>query len=217
MNTWFTSDEHYFHNNILKYCARPFQDIIEMNENLIEKHNKVVNQNDIVYHLGDLTFRKVSGAVEVLKRLNGRHRFLRGNHDEWLFDNEQKGTTALREVHDELLRQGSSKNKVEWIKDYYEFRDNGTLYCLMHFPLYTWHHSYKGSYNLYGHVHATIEHKISGKQMDVGVDNAYKVLGEFRPFSLKEINDILSQRKVVCPEMENIIANPWKKDDSIVF
>ena len=214
---WFTSDCHYNHRNILAYCGRPFQDVHEMNANIIEQHNKVVKPDDIVYNLGDFSFQSVKGAVEVLKQLNGRHRFIRGNHDEWLFDDDKKGVMAIRMVHDELLRQGSTKEKVEWIKDYYEFKDNGTLYCLMHFCMTTYHHSYKGSFQLYGHSHSTIEHKIKGRQMDVGVDNAYKILGEFRPFALSEVYDILIQRPIITPEMDNVLANPWKKDDSIVF
>ncbi len=209
---WFTSDCHYFHTNVLKYCSRPYQNIEEMNEDLIRQHNKVVGPNDIVYNLGDFTFKGVKGAVSILKQLNGRHRFIRGNHDDWLFDNEQKGIQAIREVHDELLRQGSHKGKVEWIKDYYEFKNNGHLYCLMHFAFYTWHHAYKGSFNLYGHTHANIEHLIRGRQMDVGVDNAYKLFGEYRPMSITEVYDILIQRPIMCPEMADVIANPWDKE-----
>lgn len=207
-----TSDCHYHHVNIMKYCNRNFYTVEEMNDELIYQHNELVDKNDIVYNLGDFTFQSVPGAVGILKKLNGKHRFLRGNHDSWLFDKEYNNYDALRAIHDELLRQGDSKDKVEWVKDYEEFRFNKNLYCLGHFPLFTWHQSYRGSMNLYGHCHANIEHMIKGRQMDVGVDNAFRLFKQYRPFSLEEVTEILMSREIDCPEMEDVRSNPWKKD-----
>lgn len=48
---WITSDEHYGHFNIIKYCNRPFKHIDDMNDQLIERHNKLVGRDDIVYRL----------------------------------------------------------------------------------------------------------------------------------------------------------------------
>lgn len=39
---WFTSDTHFYHENILRYCSRPFKDISEMNETLIRRWNETV-------------------------------------------------------------------------------------------------------------------------------------------------------------------------------
>lgn len=50
---FFTSDTHFNHTNIIKYCQRPFRDIYEMNETLIANWNNVVAPDDIVFHLGD--------------------------------------------------------------------------------------------------------------------------------------------------------------------
>lgn len=183
-----------------------------MNKELIRQHNKIVGKDDIVYNLGDFTFQDASLAVSVLKQLNGRHRFIRGNHDSWLFDNKYHNNDAFRSIQDELLRQGSYKEKVEWVKDYEEFRYDGALFCLMHFPLFTWHHSYKGSINLYGHCHATIEDQIKGRQMDVGVDNAFRLFGEYRPFRLDETKEILLKRDILCPELRHIQKDPWDKE-----
>ncbi len=211
---YITSDCHYFHKNILRYCNRPFKDVDEMNEELIRQHNKIVKPDDIVYNLGDFTFGSAYQAVSIVKRLNGQHRFVCGNHDKWLFDSSYNSNNAYREIQDELLRVGAPKEKIEWIKDYYEFKHNGTLFCLMHFPLFTWHHSYKGSINLYGHCHASIEHMIKGRQMDVGVDNAFKLTGEYRPFSLEEVARMLLKRDIVCPEMKDVMNDPWDKTDN---
>jgi calcineurin-like phosphoesterase family protein len=74
-----TSDHHFFHNNIIKYCNRPFRDYEEMNEFMIKKWNEVVREGDIVIHLGDFAFR--NKAYLILPRLNGMVVLVRGNHD----------------------------------------------------------------------------------------------------------------------------------------
>ena len=48
---FFTSDHHFGHANIIKFCNRPFKDVQEMNETLIERWNKKVKPKDHVYHL----------------------------------------------------------------------------------------------------------------------------------------------------------------------
>jgi calcineurin-like phosphoesterase family protein len=55
---WFTSDTHFSHNNIIRYCNRPFSNVEEMDEVLINNWNNKVKQNDDVYHLGDIIFSR---------------------------------------------------------------------------------------------------------------------------------------------------------------
>ena len=80
-NTFFTSDTHFYHINILKYCNRPFSSVEEMNEKLIENWNNVVGKNDIVWHLGDFCFGKKENISEILPKLNGKINLVMGNHD----------------------------------------------------------------------------------------------------------------------------------------
>ena len=72
MRYWFTSDTHFGHANIMKYCNRPFASVTEMDETLIANWNAVVRNGDTVFHLGDFAFCRETNAVErLLKRLNG--------------------------------------------------------------------------------------------------------------------------------------------------
>lgn len=81
IDTWFISDTHFGHKNILEYEkeARPFETIEEMNENIIDRWNKVVKEKDIVFHLGDFAFGKHN--IDIGKRLNGHKKLIMGNHD----------------------------------------------------------------------------------------------------------------------------------------
>lgn len=81
INTWFTSDTHFGHKNILEYekVARPFATIEEMHEVMIDRWNSVVAVNDIVYHLGDFCFGR--HWLAIAKRLKGKKKLVMGNHD----------------------------------------------------------------------------------------------------------------------------------------
>lgn len=77
---WIISDTHFGHENIIKYCNRPFKDTQEMDEHMIEQWNKVVKPGDKIYHLGDVFFGE-ENASKIFPRLNGQKRLILGNHD----------------------------------------------------------------------------------------------------------------------------------------
>ena len=79
--TFVVSDTHFYHENIIKYCDRPYANMLEMNEDLIAKWNAVVGKDDIVWHLGDFCFGSKDHIKEIVPRLNGRINLVLGNHD----------------------------------------------------------------------------------------------------------------------------------------
>ena len=81
MKTWITSDNHFYHNNIITYCDRPFNNVNEMNEIMIKNWNNVVGEEDIVYHLGDFALTGIEKAKEICEMLNGYKILVKGNHD----------------------------------------------------------------------------------------------------------------------------------------
>ena len=79
---WVTSDTHFGHENIIKYCNRPFLNWEDMNEKLIENWNARVKPEDVVIHCGDFFMGQLSMIDSVLPRLNGTIIWVRGNHDQ---------------------------------------------------------------------------------------------------------------------------------------
>lgn len=74
---WIISDNHFSHANIITYTNRPFKDVEEMDNVMLENWNKTVGKNDLVYFLGDLTF----DIKKIVPKLNGKKIFIKGNHD----------------------------------------------------------------------------------------------------------------------------------------
>lgn len=203
---WITSDLHGFHKNIVggetewikfptpfkdwsdtnerdKFCikngVRPFRNISEMNDIIINNINSSVKENDILFNLGDWTFGKENAKQFRDRILCNNILSLFGNHD-------------LKNLKDE-------KPGFQQLEHYMEVEIDGILVCLSHYKMYAWNRKGKeknSSIHLYGHSHSNLEHIEIGRSMDAGIDNAYKILGEYRPFSFDEIYKILEKRNV---------------------
>jgi calcineurin-like phosphoesterase family protein len=147
---WITADTHFGHENIIKYCQRPFSSVEEMDAELIRRWNERVSPKDIVYHLGDFTLKK--SADEYLDQLQGKIRLVPGSHDYWL-------------KHVDLQKY---KGKLEILPLYTTIRCMGKKMVLCHYPMRSWDSSHYGSFHLHGHSHGTILN--ADKFYDVGVD-----------------------------------------------
>ena len=153
---YFTSDEHYFHDAIIEYCNRPFKDVLEMNDTIIQNHNAVVTGSDEVYHLGDFSWRgdKVSW---LLQQLNGRHHLILGNHDHKHIK-QAIGSYA----------KGYKMHMFQSVRDVAIVSWNGDKIFVSHYAHACWPASHKGRGHLFGHSHGTFPG--IGRSFDVGVD-----------------------------------------------
>ncbi|GGF80424.1 metallophosphatase [Paenibacillus albidus] len=80
-NVFFTSDHHFGHKLIIDFESRPFTDVEQMNESMIESWNAVVGKADKVFHLGDFSFLGKEATQTIVSRLNGYKTLILGNHD----------------------------------------------------------------------------------------------------------------------------------------
>jgi len=84
-NVFLTSDTHWGHANICQFTnydgspVRPWDDVEEMNEEMIKRWNETVGPKDKVYHLGDVVINRK--FLPILDRLNGDKVLYKGNHD----------------------------------------------------------------------------------------------------------------------------------------
>lgn len=87
--TWFTSDLHFGHVNILTYTPQrrtylglsDDDTVVEMNEAIVDLWNTQVAPDDTVYVIGDAAMGKVHETIEYVKQLNGTKHLCLGNHD----------------------------------------------------------------------------------------------------------------------------------------
>ncbi len=164
---YFTSDHHFYHTNIIKYCNRPFNTIEEMNQTMIDNWNNTVKWNDHVFILGDFAFTPNHLWKNTLKELNGYKHLSIGNHD-----NRMLYLDKMDSIH-QILRIEVDKQKI----------------ILTHKPLKNWNRV--NIWNMCGHVHSSPYKQVilKSNQYDVGVDN-----NDFRPLCIDEIRQKLNEQ-----------------------
>ena len=181
MSVYFTSDLHFGHELMLKKYPnfRKGANAAEMDENLIAVWNALITPEDVVYDLGDVSFHKdFARTYDILRRLNGRHFLVRGNHDEQIVARKN-----------ELLsrRKADGNFMFEQIVGYAFVRLSHKRAALSHYPMIEWANCHYGALMLYGHLHADMA-EVSGRALNVGFDLHGKILSEDEVWSyLKDI------------------------------
>lgn len=197
MTTWFTSDTHLGHANIIKYCNRPFRDTDHMDEEIIRRWNETVSPEDTVYHLGDIALGKIADSLPKVARLNGHKIAVLGNHDRPFMRmgkaDELEWWERYREVFQEVWHWNSQVPDFEQ-----SVLLNGEKFRVSHFP-YTGDHTPEDRHAnhrpvdeglplIHGHTHTTDRLTFSSKgtpQIHVGAD-----AWNFTPVSEDQIMDI---------------------------
>ncbi len=153
MTTWFTSDPHFGHRNIITYCDRPFTDVDHMNEMLIGNWNETVAPEDTVWVLGDVAMGRIEDSLALVGRLAGHKILVAGNHDRCWF--------------------GHGERSEEWVQRYldagFERIVQGSTHIVCPVD--------EGEWLLHGHVHE--QWADNGRMINVGVDvRGYRPISE---------------------------------------
>lgn len=208
--TWISSDQHYGHEAVIKFCDRPFSSVEEMNEAMIFNWNKVVKPEDLCIFVGDVFMHtKPQQIKEILSRLNGNRKILIfGNHDR---ERHKMMNLGFALVVDEMVMTIAGE-KVHF--SHYPFRMNEWLFKWVKIkaavskalrwcgiptkPIFfeKYHDRRpidKGQFLIHGHCHS--KHKINGRAIHIGVDAR-----KFRPVNIQEISNEIAEIKKNGPK-----------------
>jgi calcineurin-like phosphoesterase family protein len=155
-----------------------------MDSSLIENWNKIIDPQDLVFHLGDLTLGGVGQAEYYLSRLNGDIRVLSNpwHHDKrWLGGHYiSKSGFTVQFLSPMVVLEIPELGK--------EGRPLAISLC--HYPLAEWDRKHYGAWHLHGHSHGN--HKGEGYILDVGVDSM-----NFHPIKLSNVLGLMYERGYV--------------------
>ena len=159
------------HFNILKYCNRPFENIIDMNKTIYDNALSRLKKGDIFYFLGDLSFdkREVENFFSTMFFYGVQIHFIFGNHD----------YPAKKII----------ENRSSWSGDLKSISIQEHTIVLSHYNMRVWPKSHFNSWHLFGHSHGGLSNINLGKAWDVGVDN-----NNFQILSLDEIVNIMENQ-----------------------
>lgn len=163
---FFTADTHFGHRNVIKYCNRPFETVEQMDQTIIDRWNSMVSPSDVIYHLGDFTF-KDHLIEQYVSQLNGKIHLVLGNHD--------KKVNLL-------------KPYFASVSHYIELRSVKPNIIMFHYAMRVWNKRHYGTWHLYGHSHGSLPDN-NDKSLDVGVDT-----NDFYPYSYQQLQQIMEQR-----------------------
>ena len=196
MSRWWSSDQHFGHTNIIRYCGRPFVDTDAMAAAMVDRWNDVVADSDEVWMLGDLVMNQLAVNLAAhVARLKGRKILVPGNHDA-CWQGHRKGprqVPAYLEVGGVHIADDPSPVVIA-----------GQQLRISHFPYrIDTHHDLRyvehrpdddGGWLLHGHVHE--KWRQNGRQINVGVD-----AWDFAPVSDDTISEMIhaGPAHIDCP------------------
>ena len=183
---WFSSDLHLNHQAVIDY-GREFDSVSHMNDSILNEINKVVRENDLLVLLGD-TMMGEKVYVDFLNSLVCKNIILLyGNHC-----NIGKIQTVFN---------SSIGEKLKYVGYYLELNIEKQIICCSHFPMFNWNYQDDGAFHLHGHLHAdessVVKEIHKYKSMDVGIDNYYKLFGEYSLFSFEKVCELLKDKLII--------------------
>lgn len=189
METYYTSDWHLGHKNIIRYSNRPFTDVKQMNRAIIENTKARLKPGDRLFFLGDFGFQHLDQSIRDLREIKSTGCLMYlvpGNHDpealatvtEWDSSDPKDPAPCIWEKVSPLMDVNDRKRHV----------------VLCHYTIMNWNRAHHGSYHLFGHAHGNMPG--TQQSMDVGVDPC-----GFQPLTLDECIERMAKFR------------PWKSAD----
>lgn len=153
MTNWYTADTHFGHENVIRFCDRPFKSSAHMDGIILENMWKLVKPEDDLWIIGDFAFgapaKDPAYLQQIFDQLPGaRKHLIVGNHDSDLTKSlDWSSVSPMAEVPDGPKNQRNT---------------------LCHYPMITWNHARREALQLFGHVHNNW--RGSRNSINVGVD-----------------------------------------------
>lgn len=179
---WFTSDLHFGHHNIIRYCNRPFANTQEMDALITDRMNACAKPNDILYFLGDFCMGRAERVAEYRKRLVCRTiHFIEGNHDK------------VARIQQPLFASWGVLSEINVAKQ---------RIVLCYYAMRVWPRHAQGAWQLYGHSHGNLPDEPLSLSMDVGIDSH-----DFRPWNFDEIQSVMKTKSITRSLNECALRN----------
>lgn len=164
-NIFFWSDQHFFHSNIIRYAGRPFENVSEMNQQMINNYYNTVKPEDLVFFCGDLAFGDINLTKNLFRGAPGKKVLVLGNHD------FEKNKCLFRNYHIfDCITMTFDFNYKDENKNY-EF-------IVSHYPIDE-HFLPEGFINIHGHIH---QYKLGKRHINVSVEHT-----QYKPLLLQEL------------------------------
>lgn len=194
---YFISDTHFFHADLLgpnDFAPRLFDSVAAMDNAMISAWNaRVDDENDRVYHLGDIAMNPEAMPTEqavlaVLTQLHGQIVFIKGNHDY---------QARFKFLHrQDPGWHGQPKFLFHDVGTI--IKDNHTQFIMTHYPLLLG--ITQQTLNLHGHIHNSMVP--IAENINVGVDAperrlvpSIQALPGGSPLSAAEVHELAAAKK----------------------
>lgn len=185
---YFTADPHFSHRAILSHTNRPFVDLKEHDDALIENWNRIVPKDGTMIFQGDFSMGLKSSKLKwILESLNYEKIYLiQGNHEKDIMKKHW-----ARQYFDAI----SQRIEFEIYDDLGKFTDNkGNKFNIIvadHYPMLSWNKSFHGSYHTFGHTHGNLKVHPHSNAYEVGVD-----VNNYEPISYQNLMEKFEEQRI---------------------
>ncbi|WP_139994943.1 metallophosphoesterase [Kurthia sp. Dielmo] len=171
------ADTHFHHKKIIEFevgRSNEFNDVEQMDNEMISNWNNTVGEQDTIYFLGDLSIKSDYKVLRLLlSKLNGHIIHILGNHDSAKTARRLKEDGLIFDYHEVGLRLKIQKH----------------ILYLTHYPMMIGDRD--RIWNIHGHIHSTPSYE--SQHINVGVDSKHMLKDFKRPYgSPVAMDDILN-------------------------